>query len=86
VRLGTVAGTDFFRKHVSNERMPPFTRFLPALTPDRVATAALNAVVKKQQIVTLPRCLELLTFACNLSPRFARRLAQMGGPNRKDYT
>ncbi len=85
VRLGTVAGTDFFRKHVSNERMPPFTQFLPALTPDRVATAVLQAVVKKQQILTLPRYLELLTFVYNLSPRFARWLAQMGGENRKDY-
>lgn len=86
VRLGTVAGTDFFRKHVSNERMPPFTQFLPALTPERVATAVLHAVVKKQQILTLPRYLELLTFVYNLSPRFARWLATMGGPNRKDYT
>jgi len=86
VRLGTVAGTDFFRKHVSNERMPPFTQFLPALTPDRVATAVLNTIVKKQQILTLPRYLELLTFVYNLSPHFARWLAQMGGPNRKDYS
>ena len=86
MRLGTVAGTDFFRKHVSNERMPPFTQFLPALTPERVATAVLQAVVKKQQILTLPRYLELFTFIYNLSPPFARWLAQMGGPNRKDYT
>jgi len=86
VRLGTVAGTDFFRKHVSNERMPPFTKFLPALTPERVTTAVLQAVVKKQPIRTLPRYLELLTFVYNLSPRFARWLAKMGGPNRKDYT
>jgi arylsulfatase len=85
VRLGTVAGTDFFRKHVSNERMPPFTKFLPALTPERVATAVLSAVIKKQQILTLPRYLELLTFIYNLSPRFARWLAQAGGQNRKDY-
>jgi NAD(P)-dependent dehydrogenase (short-subunit alcohol dehydrogenase family) len=85
VRLGTVAGTDFFRKHVSNERMPPFTQFLPALTPDEVATAVLRAVVKKQQILTLPRYLGLLTFVYNLSPRFARWLALAGGPNRKDY-
>jgi NAD(P)-dependent dehydrogenase (short-subunit alcohol dehydrogenase family) len=85
VRLGTVAGTDFFRKHVSNERMPPFTKFLPALTPERVATAVLSAIVKKQQILTLPRYLELLTFIYNLSPRFARWLAQAGGQNRKDY-
>lgn len=86
VRLGTVAGTDFFRKHVSNERMPPFTKFLPALTPERVATAVLHAIVKKQQILTLPRYLELLTFVYNFSPRFARWLAQVGGENRKDYT
>lgn len=85
VRLGTVAGTDFFRKHVSNERMPPFTQFLPALTPERVATAVLHATVKKRQILTLPRYYALLIFVYNLSPRFARWLAQVGGPNRKDY-
>lgn len=85
VRLGTVAGTDFFKKHVSNERMPPFMRFVPALTPPRVATAVLRAVETEQEILTLPRYLGFLTFSYNLSPRFARWVAQFGGRDNTDY-
>lgn len=85
VRLGTVGGTDFFKKHVSNERMPPFMRFVPALTPPQVATAVLQAVERRREIVTLPRYLSLLTFIYTLSPRFARRVAQIGGRDETDY-
>lgn len=85
VRLGTVGGTDFFKKHVSNERMPPFTRFLPPLTPPRVATAVLRAVQRRQMILTLPRYYALLVATYQLFPRFARWLAGKGGPNRVNY-
>lgn len=85
VRLGTVAGTDFLSKHVSNERMPPFTKFLPALTPPKVAAAILKAIYKKKAIITRPRYLEALTFIYNLSPRFSRWLSYQGGENKVEY-
>ncbi len=85
VRLGTVAGTDFFKQHVSTTRMPPLTRFMPALTPPRVATAVVEAIYRKKEIITLPRYLAFLTLVYNLAPRFARRLAQFGGGAHPDY-
>lgn len=85
MRLGTVAGTDFLQKHVSNERMPPFTKFLPSLTPPQVAEAVIQAIAKKKQIVTLPRFLTLLAWTYHIAPRFSRWLAYKGGANTKDY-
>lgn len=85
LRLGTVAGTDFFKKHVSTSRMPPLTRFMPALTPPQVATAVLRAIDKKQKIVTLPRYLAILSLIYTLAPGFSRWLAGLGGHQHPDY-
>lgn len=85
VRLGTVAGTDFFKKHVTTDRMPPLTRFMPALTPPQVAQAVVRAIAQRQEIVTLPRYLAALTLIYGLSPRFSRWLAQQGRGRHPDY-
>lgn len=85
IRLGTVGGTDFFKKHVSNERMPPFMRFVPALTPPDVATAVIRAIHRRQQIVTLPRYLGPLLHFYSLFPRTARAIARLGGRDNSDY-
>ena len=86
VRLGTVAGTDFLSKHVSNDRMPPLTKFMPPLTPPKVATDVLKAIYKKQAIITRPRYYGALTFVYNLSPRFSRWLSYQGGANNVEYS
>jgi NADP-dependent 3-hydroxy acid dehydrogenase YdfG len=85
VRLGTVAGTDFFKKYVSEERMPSFTRFLPALTPPQVAEAVVAALLRRQAILTLPRYLALLTHVYNFFPRQSRWLARRGGRRHQGY-
>ncbi len=85
VRLSTVAGTDFFKKHVPVSRMSPLTRFFPALTPPMVATAVIRAIEKKQLILTLPRYMHLLGIIYSIAPRFSRWLSQMGGRNKSDY-
>ncbi len=85
VRLGTVAGTDFFKKHVSNERMPALTRWMPALTPPQVADAILQAVAQRKKIITLPRYLAALAAVYAAMPRTARWLAGLGGQNEVDY-
>jgi NAD(P)-dependent dehydrogenase (short-subunit alcohol dehydrogenase family) len=85
VRLGTVAGTDFFRRYVPNSRMAPLSRFLPALTPPDVAEAIVRALYRRQEILTLPRYLSLLYVIYTIAPRFSRWLAGLGGANRQDY-
>ncbi len=85
VRLGTVAGTDFFKKHVTNARMPALTRFMPALTPPQVADAVLQAIVQRKPILTLPRYLALLTLVYGFMPGVAQRLAGLGGQNLVEY-
>jgi NADP-dependent 3-hydroxy acid dehydrogenase YdfG len=85
VRLATVAGTDFFKKHVPASRMSPLTRFIPALTPPEVADAILRAIYKKQDIVTLPGYMHLLGIIYQIIPGFSRWLARIGGRNERDY-
>jgi len=85
VRLGTVAGTDFFRKYVKPERMSPLTRFVPALTPPQVAHAVVRAIQKKQAILTLPGYMHWLSVIYNVAPRFSRWLSQVGGQNQHEY-
>jgi NAD(P)-dependent dehydrogenase (short-subunit alcohol dehydrogenase family) len=85
LRLGTVAGTDFFKKHVSPSRMPPLTRFMPALKPPQVATAVVQAIHKKHTIITLPRYLAFLSLIYTIAPRFSRWLAGIGSNDHPDY-
>lgn len=85
VRLGTVAGTDFFKKHVSPSRMPPLTRFMPALTPPQVATAVVQAIHDKDDVITLPRYLAFLALIYTIAPRLSRWLAGIGSNHRPDY-
>lgn len=85
VVLGTVAGTDFFKKHVSEARMPPLTRLMPALTPPQVARSVVAAVARGHGRLTLPRYLGPLRLVYELFPRSAVWLAQRGGQRRRNY-
>jgi len=85
VRLGTVAGTDFFKEHVSYTRMPRLLDFLPYTTPPQVAQAIVRAIHRRREIVTLPRYLTLLRLLFVLAPRFSRWLASLGGHGRRHY-
>ena len=85
VRLGTVAGTDFFDEHVSHTRMPRLLDFLPYTTPPQVAQSVVRALYRRQEILTLPRYLTLLRLVFIIAPRFSRRLAALGGKGRREY-
>lgn len=85
VRLGTVAGTDFFKKHVQPARTPKLNKYLPALTPPQVATAVLRAIDKKQAILTLPGYLGPLSIIYQIAPRFSRWLSDQGWGAHPDY-
>lgn len=85
VRLGTVGGTDFFKQHVDPARTPKLNKYLPALTPPKVADAILNAIDKKQNILTLPRYLGPLSVIYQIAPGFSRWLADQGWGKHPDY-
>ena len=85
VRLGTVAGTDFFKKYVQPERTPKLNKYLPALTPPQVATAVLRAIRQKQDILTLPGYLGPLSIIYQIAPRFSRWLSDQGWGAHPDY-
>lgn len=85
MRLGTVAGTDFFKRHVAPTRMPRLLDFLPYTTPPDVAAAVVDAIYRQRDVVTLPRYLALLRVLYVLAPRFSRWLAARGGSGQRDY-
>jgi NAD(P)-dependent dehydrogenase (short-subunit alcohol dehydrogenase family) len=85
IRLGTVAGTDFFREHVPHTRMPRLLDFLPYATPPQVAQIILRALYRRQEIVTYPRYLGVLRLVFLIAPGFSRWLAALGGAGKREY-
>lgn len=85
VRPGTIAGTDFFRRHVPPQRLPRMGDFVPYLSPPEVASAILEAIYRKRLVLDIPRHLRLLYFFFEIAPGVLRKLATMGGSGRRDY-
>ncbi len=85
VRIGAVGGTDFFKKHVSLQRMPRASDLVPVLTPPQVADGVLRGLNRRQAIVTLPRLYKLLFPLFVLAPGFSRWLARTGGRTTRNY-
>ena len=85
VRPGTVGGTDFFGRHVQSSRMPRIADFLPISTPDHVADAILNGILRRREIVDVPGYLPAMYRAYALAPRAMRAVAARGGPARRNY-
>lgn len=85
VRLGTVAGTDFFRVHVPITRMPRFADLVPALTPPQVARGVLHAIQRHRQILDLPTYLPLFYLTYALAPRLFSWMVRLGGHAHSNY-
>lgn len=85
VRPAAVAGTDFFRKHVSSSLLPRLGDWLPYVTPPQVAARVLKAIEKKEPIVNVPGYLGIFYFFYALMPGVLRRLMRLGGNGRHDY-
>jgi len=85
VRLATVAGTDFFGKHVAPSRLPRMGDFMSYLTPPQVAEGVVRAIHKRRAVLHMPRYLALFYLAFALAPGLLRRLTAVGGGGRRDY-
>jgi NAD(P)-dependent dehydrogenase (short-subunit alcohol dehydrogenase family) len=85
VRPATVAGTDFFRKHVPSSRMPRLGDFVPYVTPPQVALSIVRAIRTWRAIVDIPRYLHLFYFFFAVAPGMFRRLITIGGSGQRDY-
>jgi len=86
VRPGTVAGTDFFRKHVPSSRMPRLADFVPPLAPEDVAQAILDGLLRRRPILDIPRSLGALYLLFEHAPGALRWLARQGGSARSDFS
>lgn len=85
VRLSAVAGTDFFREHVSSSRLPRLGDFFSYLTPPQVAQGVLKAIRKKRAVLDMPRYLPAFYLVFEIAPGFLRWLMSLGGGGRRDY-
>ncbi|MFT3768113.1 MAG: SDR family NAD(P)-dependent oxidoreductase [Minicystis sp.] len=86
VRPGTVAGTDFFRRHVPSARLPRLADFVPPLTADEVAEAIVRGLSRRADIVDVPRSLGLVYLLFEHAPEALRWLTRQGGSARSDFS
>jgi NAD(P)-dependent dehydrogenase (short-subunit alcohol dehydrogenase family) len=80
-----VAGTSFFRQHVSSSKMPRMGDFLPYVTPPQVAASVLRAIRERRKIVNIPGYLRLIYLLFALAPGAVRWLSSRGGSGQRDY-
>lgn len=85
VRPGTVAGTEFFGKHVPSSRMPRLADFVRTLSPDEVAEAILEGLVRRRPIVDVPRSLGAIYLIFNHAPGLLRWMTRQGGSARSNF-
>jgi NAD(P)-dependent dehydrogenase (short-subunit alcohol dehydrogenase family) len=86
VRPGTVAGTEFFGKHVPSARMPRLADFVPPLTPEELAHAIVEGLSRRTLILERPRSLGAMYLFFDLAPGAMRWLARQGGSARSDFS
>ncbi|AKJ02072.1 serine 3-dehydrogenase/hypothetical protein [Archangium gephyra] len=86
VRPGTVAGTEFFGKHVPSSRMPRLADFVKPLSPDEVAEAILEGIERRRPIVDVPRSLGVFYALFEHAPGVMRWLMRVGGSARSDFS
>src|SRR5262249_38058532 len=85
VRPATIAGTDFFRKHVPPSSLPRAADFLDHLTPPDVALNIVRAIRDKQPIIDIPGYLPPLYLFYGIAPRLFRRAMEFGGVAQRDF-
>jgi NADP-dependent 3-hydroxy acid dehydrogenase YdfG len=85
VRPGTVAGTDFFRKHAASSRLPRLADLVPSLTPSQVAFSVVRAIHDRRAVVDVPGYLALFYLFFALAPGALRWLTTLGGSGRREY-
>ncbi|MFD9333154.1 SDR family NAD(P)-dependent oxidoreductase [Streptomyces sp. NPDC060028] len=85
VRPGTVGGTEFFGRHVPSQRMPRLADFLPVSTPEHVADAIIEGILKRRTIVDVPGYLPAMYRAYAMAPGLLRTVTALGGPARRNY-
>jgi len=85
VRPATVAGTDFFRKHVPASRMPRFGDYVPYMTPPQVANRIVRAIRDRRKVLDVPGYLVLFYAFFAVMPGVFQWMVRVGGSGRRDY-
>ncbi len=80
-----VAGTSFFRQHVSSSKMPRMGDFFPYVTPPQVAASVVRAIRLRRKIVNIPGYLRLIYLIFALAPGVLRWFSSRGGSGQRDY-
>jgi NAD(P)-dependent dehydrogenase (short-subunit alcohol dehydrogenase family) len=85
VRLGTVAGTDFFRKYVPASRLPRIAEILSYLTPPQVGRGVMRAIRTGRPILDMPAYLPFFYMYYNLFPGIFLWLVKISGSGRRNF-
>ncbi|MCP4130882.1 MAG: SDR family oxidoreductase [bacterium] len=84
VRLGNVAGTDFFKKHVKSNSLPRMADF-SYLTPLSAARKIIKSIGSGKKILDIPGVLKSSYIFFDLFPRLFQSFISIGGTARKDH-
>lgn len=85
VHLATVAGTDFFRKHILSTRLPRLGDYFSYLTPPQVADGIIQVLRSRKSTLDMPGYLPMMYVMFALMPNALRRLFGLGGSGQRDY-
>lgn len=66
--------TEFFSAEAPRERLPPSSRIVPILRPERVARRALAAAARRRSRVTIPGWVAPLEWSVDVAPPVARAI------------
>jgi short-subunit dehydrogenase len=86
VRPGTVAGTDFFKKHVPSSRMPRLADFVPPLAPEELAREIVRGLAGRTRVLDMPRSMSVVYTLFDFAPGALRWLLRQGGGARSDFS
>lgn len=74
VRPGLVKDTELYRSQVQSRPLPSITRWLPLVTPDRVAQVVHRAIQRPRRIITVPRYYRIIHLLYWLCPPLLQRI------------
>jgi short-subunit dehydrogenase len=84
VVMGKIASSYWDNNAGTEERIPPVSKLVPTLSPERAAQVVTRAVERERRLATAPAMYSIFHHTGRLFPRLVHRLVAAGGASRPD--